>query len=125
MRSTIDLIEELREQATRFKVVVFVVRVDQDHVCLLSWDHRKDPQWHLDELNSLVTDGAMPVGFVRANNLAENPDISTRILEEYAGNQKAKNWFKGVEKVFERRLNEICEEVLKEVDEEERLGRWN
>jgi hypothetical protein len=113
MRSTADLIEELKNESDRFTRVALVVGFEASTEFV--W--KGDPE-ALEKLNSLVGTGGNPVGMIAYVFDPESVTYYTRRLEEYANEE----W---VENYLERLIGTIEEGMSAEIKRRKGKGWIN
>jgi hypothetical protein len=82
MRTTKDLIDELRMEGTHAEVVQLAVGFPQETKFVSSLMNDVDA---LNELNSLVAKGGHPLGFIRAIRQGERLHFEQRVLPDHTG----------------------------------------
>src|SRR5690242_14420185 len=86
VRSTLDLIHELRQEqeSGRFVVVALAVGFENS----TSFVSAKDPN-PLEKLNAFVEQGGEPIGFLALTRSGREGTVETRLLDEYLGQEWA------------------------------------
>ncbi len=98
-RTTSDLIEDLDHTITAHDAVydevqtALVVGFYEKHACrMVFYD---DPD-RLEKLNTMVSGGGSPIGFIKMNRLGRDIALMSRPLSEYAGDPSTAAFFTGL-----------------------------
>ena len=116
MRPLPEIVDDLKARLPEagFAVIIVISKRDCN---LVFWppDDARDPSYGKDpltELERLVSEGALPIAFLIAENVRGAQRFEFVILEEFKGERRIRDFLRGFSEIYQARLRKAGLNIL-------------